>query len=110
MAAADRHPALERPPGRAHARGRPARPAGGGGRSEQLRGGGAAVSRRVLLLVAAWSLLAGCAVQSGSSFTEARGPSCRYQGPEGTALMVLIAQAVPSASQLPCVELKPAGW
>ena len=24
--------------------------------------------------------------------------------------MVLIAQAVPTASQLPCVELKPAGW
>ncbi|MGH3100831.1 MAG: hypothetical protein ACRDPU_07555, partial [Thermoleophilia bacterium] len=61
--------------------------------------------------VAAWSLLAGCAgIRSGSSFTEAREPSCRYQGREGTALMVLIAQAVPTASQLPCLELKPAGW
>jgi hypothetical protein len=63
-----------------------------------------------VLLVTACLLLAGCAVRSGSSFTEAREPSCRYQGREGTALMVLIAQAVPTASQLPCVELKPAGW
>ncbi|HEV3464373.1 MAG TPA: hypothetical protein VG846_10365 [Actinomycetota bacterium] len=66
--------------------------------------------RRLLVLVTAWLLLAGCAVQSGSTFAEAREPSCRYQGREGTALMVLIAQAVPTASQLPCVELKPAGW
>jgi hypothetical protein len=69
------------------------------------------VRRRLLVLATAWLLLAGCAgVQTGSSFTEAREPSCRYQGREGTALMVLIAQAVPTASQLPCVELKPAGW
>jgi hypothetical protein len=69
------------------------------------------VRRRLLAVVAAWLLLTGCAgIRSGSSFTEAREPSCRYQGREGTALMVLIAQAVPTASQLPCVELKPAGW
>ena len=67
--------------------------------------------RRLLLVAAAWLLLAGCGVApTSSSFTEAREPSCRYQGREGTALMVLIAQAVPTASQLPCVELKPAGW
>ncbi|HEV3399188.1 MAG TPA: hypothetical protein VG693_07840 [Actinomycetes bacterium] len=66
--------------------------------------------RRLLLLVTACLLLTGCAVRSGSGFTEAREPSCRYQGREGTALMVLIAQAVPTASQLPCVELTPAGW
>jgi hypothetical protein len=68
------------------------------------------VRRRLLVLATAWLLLAGCAVQSGATFAEAREPSCRYQGREGTALMVLIAQAVPTASQLPCVELKPAGW
>jgi len=68
------------------------------------------VRRRLLLLVTASLLLTGCAVRTGSGFTEAREPSCRYQGREGTALMVLIAQAVPTASQLPCVELKPAGW
>ncbi len=66
--------------------------------------------RRLLLLVTACLLLTGCAVRTGSGFTEAREPSCRYQGREGTALMVLIAQAVPTASQLPCVELTPAGW
>jgi hypothetical protein len=69
------------------------------------------VRRRLLLLATAWLLLAGCGVAPvSSSFTEAREPSCRYQGREGTALMVLIAQAVPTASQLPCLELKPAGW
>lgn len=67
--------------------------------------------RRLLLVAAACMVLAGCGVApTSSSFTEAREPSCRYQGREGTALMVLIAQAVPTASQLPCVELKPAGW
>ena len=67
--------------------------------------------RRLLAVVAAWLLLAGCAgIRTGSSFTEAREPSCRYQGREERAQMVLIAQAVPTASQLPCVELKPAGW
>ena len=67
--------------------------------------------RRLLALATMWLLLAGCAgIRTGSSVTEAREPSCRYQGREGTALMVLIAQAVPTASQLPCVELKPAGW
>ena len=67
--------------------------------------------RRLLLLTAAVLVLAGCGVApTSSSFTEAREPSCRYQGREGTALMVLIAQAVPTASQLPCVELTPAGW
>ena len=67
--------------------------------------------RRLLLLATACLVLTGCGVvPSGSSFTEAREPSCRYQGREGTALMVLVAQAVPTASQLPCVELLPAGW
>ena len=67
--------------------------------------------RRLLALATMWLLLAGCAgIRTGSSFTEAREPSCRYRGREGTALMVLIAQAVPTASQLPCVELTPAGW
>ena len=41
-----------------------------------------------------------------------RGPRAELPlpGAEGTALMVLIAQAVPTATQLPCLELKPAGW
>jgi hypothetical protein len=67
--------------------------------------------RRLLLAAATCLVLAGCAGQpSGTSFIEAREPSCRYQGRAGTALMLLIAEAVPTASQLPCLELKPAGW
>jgi hypothetical protein len=64
--------------------------------------------RRALLAALACLLLAGC-VQP-VSFAEARAPACRYQGRQGTAVVVLMAQAVPTASQLPCVELLPAGW
>jgi hypothetical protein len=67
--------------------------------------------RRALRVAVVCLLLAGCAQPtSGGGFLAAREPACRYQGRQGTALMVLIAQAVPSASQLPCVELLPAGW
>jgi hypothetical protein len=55
-------------------------------------------------------LLAGCARPVSTELAQAREPACRYQGRQGTALMVLMAQAVPTASQLPCVELLPAGW
>jgi hypothetical protein len=55
-------------------------------------------------------LLAGCARPVSTEFTQAREPACRYQGRQGTAVVVLMAQAVPTASQLPCVELLPAGW
>jgi hypothetical protein len=67
--------------------------------------------RRVSLgLVTACLLLAGCAGSTGPDFLQARQPACTYQGREGTSLVLLMAQAVPSASQLPCVELLPAGW
>ena len=67
--------------------------------------------RRLLLLALACLVLAGWRVRPGrSSFLQAREPTCRYQGRQGTALVVLMAQAVPTASQLPCVELLPAGW
>ena len=66
--------------------------------------------RRRLLLALACLLLAGCVRPVSSEFVETREPACRYQGRQGTALVVLMAQAVPSASQLPCVELLPAGW
>ena len=68
--------------------------------------------RRLLPLAVACLLLAGCTVgsQAGSSFLEGHEPACTYQGRQGTALVVLMAQAVPTASQLPCVELKPPGW
>jgi hypothetical protein len=63
---------------------------------------------RRLLLLATACLLAGCIRPVASEFTQS--PACTYQGEDGTALVLLMAQAVPSASQLPCVELLPAGW
>jgi hypothetical protein len=67
--------------------------------------------RRLAPLALACLLLAGCVQPgSGADFAQAREPACRYQGRQGTALVVLMAQAVPTASQLPCVELLPAGW
>jgi hypothetical protein len=66
--------------------------------------------RRLVLLALACLLLAGCVQPGGANFAQTREPACRYQGRQGTALVVLMAQAVPTASQLPCVELLPAGW
>jgi hypothetical protein len=67
--------------------------------------------RRLAPLALACLLLAGCVQPgNGADFAQAREPACRYQGRQGTALVVLMAQAVPTASQLPCVELLPAGW
>jgi hypothetical protein len=65
--------------------------------------------RRLPLLALACLVLAGC-VQPVSSEVESRQPFCKHRGDPGTQLVVLMAQAVPTASQLPCVELLPAGW
>jgi len=66
--------------------------------------------RRLLPLAVACLLLAGCGEPATGGLLAARQPACRYQGRQGTALLILMAQAVPTASQLPCVELLPAGW
>jgi hypothetical protein len=66
--------------------------------------------RRALLLATACLLLTGCVRPTSTEFSQVRQPACRYQGRQGTAVVVLMAQAVPSASQLPCVDLLPAGW
>jgi hypothetical protein len=66
--------------------------------------------RRLLLLAVACLLLAGCAQPVTGGFLNPRQPVCRYQGRQATTLVVLMAQAVPTASQLPCIELLPAGW
>jgi hypothetical protein len=66
--------------------------------------------RRLLLLAVACLLLAGCARPVASEFIQTRQPFCESGGQPGTPFLVLMAQAVPSASQLPCVELLPAGW
>ena len=66
--------------------------------------------RRLLLAATACLVLAGCGEPVTGGFFTAREPVCRYQGRQGTTLVVLMAQAVPTASQLPCIELLPAGW
>ena len=66
--------------------------------------------RRLLLAAVVCLLATGCVRPASTEFSQARVPACRYQGRQGTALVILMAQAVPTASQLPCVELLPAGW
>ena len=66
--------------------------------------------RRLLLALAVCLAATGCVRPVSTELTQAREPACRYQGRQGTALVILMAQAVPTASQLPCVELLPAGW
>jgi hypothetical protein len=66
--------------------------------------------RRVPLLALACLLLAGCVQPVSSELAQSRQPFCEYRGDPGTQFVVLMAQAVPSASQLPCIELLPAGW
>jgi hypothetical protein len=65
--------------------------------------------RRRLLAVVACLVLAGCAEPVDTGFSASQ-PTCRYRGRDGSPLVVLMAQAVPTASQLPCVELLPTGW
>ena len=66
--------------------------------------------RRLLLAAVVCLLATGCVRPASTELSQARVPACRYQGRQGTALVILMAQAVPTASQLPCVELLPAGW
>jgi hypothetical protein len=66
--------------------------------------------RRLAVAVAAALLLAGCAWPVNNEFSPTSQPSCRWRGRDGTPMVLLMAQAVPTASQLPCVELLPAGW
>jgi hypothetical protein len=90
---------------------RPAQPAsperGGGPGREGLKGRRAqrpidAVRARALLLVGIALFATGC----GRMRTEAA-PTCV---PKGADTLVLIAQAVPRASKIPCIASYPAGW
>jgi|GEM_PF-431670 len=68
---------------------------------------------RRLLPLALALLLAGCAAgapageggQDAEGFVVSRQPVCEFRGNVRVALLVLMAQAVPTASQLPCVDL-----
>jgi hypothetical protein len=66
--------------------------------------------RRLLVALAVCLAATGCVRPATTEFSQTREPACRYQGRQGTAMVILMAQAVPTASQLPCVELLPAGW
>lgn len=63
--------------------------------------------RRVALALAVAAVLAGC---SPARFQQARAPNCEDQGRPGSSAVLLMAQAVPTATLLPCIELLPAGW
>jgi hypothetical protein len=65
--------------------------------------------RRWPLLATLILLVGGCAGGSSGVFQGARSPLCEHQGQPGP-MIVLEAQAVPSATLLPCVKLLPAGW
>jgi hypothetical protein len=67
--------------------------------------------RRLPLLALACLLLASCSptVRDVQDFTASHQPNCTYHRQAGTSLVILMAQAVPTASQLPCIKLLPAG-
>jgi hypothetical protein len=62
------------------------------------------------LLAVVVLLLGGCAGVSTGVFQQGRAPTCEYRGQSGGPVVILEAQAVPSATLLPCVKLLPAGW
>ena len=71
--------------------------------------------RRPLLLALVALAVAGCLPvtsggQAGVGFEESRLPVCELKGTHRVPMLVLMAQAVPTASRLPCVGRLPAGW
>lgn len=50
---------------------------------------------------------AGCSVSVGSTATP---PVCQSLGRPGSPPVLLMAQAVPTATLIPCISLVPAGW
>jgi hypothetical protein len=66
--------------------------------------------RRIAAAVAVAVLLGGCSLLSPREFGQLHSPACEYKGDAGTPVVVLEAQAVPSATMLPCVKLLPTGW
>jgi hypothetical protein len=65
--------------------------------------------RRGLLLACLVVVLAGCRPAAGV-FGVAHPPTCTDRGATGSPMVLLEAQAVPSASLLPCIKVEPNGW
>jgi hypothetical protein len=65
--------------------------------------------RRWLLLACLVAVLAGCRAEAGV-FGAAHPPTCEDRGAPGSPTVLLEAQAVPSASLLPCIRALPIGW
>jgi hypothetical protein len=63
--------------------------------------------RAVLVLAAAVPLLAGCAVQPGDVGVAA---DCDREDGTANPLLVLMAQAVPTAELVPCIAAVPSSW
>jgi hypothetical protein len=66
--------------------------------------------KRLPLAAVAGLLLGACSTLSPHQFGQRHSPACEFQGRAGTPIVLLEAQAVPSASLLPCVKLLPSGW
>lgn len=65
--------------------------------------------RRLCLGLALLAIaLSGCAVPVELGARHA--PTCKTEGITGGSPLILMAQAVPTASFLPCIELLPTGW
>jgi hypothetical protein len=63
--------------------------------------------RRALVLLTAVSLLAGCAVQPSDAGVSA---DCEREDGNANPLLVLMAQAVPTAELVPCIAAVPSSW
>jgi hypothetical protein len=64
--------------------------------------------RRIVVVALAAVLAGGCAVPV--QLDTGRAPNCATAGATGSAPLVLMAQAVPTAALLPCIALLPTGW
>jgi hypothetical protein len=64
--------------------------------------------RRLAVALGLLALLTGCAPVQPTD--RERAPLCEQRGINGSTSVVLIAQAVPSARLLPCIDLFPTGW
>jgi len=71
---------------------------------------GVAAIVRLLPTLCMLVLLSGCTGTRVGVFEGNRSPACEYDGQPGTPMIVLEAQAVPSATLLPCIKELPAGW